>query len=168
MSPSNYNAIGKKYVKHIEKGYDEVSHQDASKNFALDATKQITDACLLAKKTYNGDCYICHFTKRDRLIHGAIHMKTVVLAACPTPNTQQILYKFNTKTEELTFLWAIPDEDSCSKLYARRHILGNNTLLTASVCDYIEGRLYYKSKELNGEIKKPGYTLEEKHGRRKN
>ena len=72
--------------------------------------------------------------------------------ACPTPFFDQTLYKYNSNTGDLVFMWVVPDIDTCIRFYENQH------LITAEVADlakfilqFLNGDLHRLCQKLNGE-----------------
>lgn len=73
--------------------------------------------------------------------------------SCPTPQYDQVVYKYYSKDDRIEMLWVLPDKETY-------HMLIENALLVPTeqkellkyVLDDSSGGLLLKCKKLNGEI----------------
>ena len=159
-SKENYTPIGKLYSEELSKNHEVVELRELQREFNKDYMDNIILAAMNGKKLHEGSYYVVVLMKRERLMQKVLRNYFLTRKSCPTPSPDQTVYKFDPKTEDLEFLWVIPSRKICDRLYLERYHLNNlKCSLTPYVVDYIEGRLYFKAKELNGETTAPGCKL---------
>ena len=104
------------------------------------------------KSKFEGDFYLVVITKKERLLENVMRNYFFARVSCPTPDYDQAVYKYDHKGEQVTFIWVIPDKETCLMMI-------NNTALIAPeeqqllqfVIDYSNGELFRLAKKLNGE-----------------
>ena len=112
----------------------------------------IQEAVIEGKKEVHGDFYIVVVTKKERLMDNVLRNYFVRRTTCPTPEWDQIVYKYHRHDDHLEFLWVIPARDVCSFLIhnaidcpkEQKELLGY-------VLDFNDGTLTKRAKALNGE-----------------
>ena len=57
----------------------------------------------------NKDFYVCLLMKTER-IGGVPHTFTFARHSCPTPTYQQSVWKYHHRSQDLEFLWSIPEQ----------------------------------------------------------
>jgi hypothetical protein len=104
------------------------------------------------KKKWSSDFYVVVLTKKERLMENVIRNYFIGRLTCPTPEYDQVVYKYNHKSEIIDFLWVVPAKDVC------RYMLQNALNLPESERDLLNfvikfdnGELLKQSKKLNGE-----------------
>jgi hypothetical protein len=108
-----------------------------------------------------GDFYITAILKREKLLTNVLRNYFIPTVSCPTPTFDQTLYKFNSKKEEIEFLWVVPDKETCEIFRENIHqIVPQEQQLLDFIIKYYDGTLFYMAKRLNGETDKPGNLLE--------
>lgn len=105
-----------------------------------------------ARKYLPSDFFVVVITKRESLMNNVLRNYFFSRSACPTPDYDQSVYKFNARDERIEYLWTIPSKDAC------HHIRDNALIIHESehqlrdfVVDFSSGALYKLSKRLNGE-----------------
>lgn len=104
------------------------------------------------KKEYPGNFYIVVITKQERIMKNVIRNYFLCRGSCPTPDNDQIVYRYEKGSGEIKFLWAVPNKDTV-------HYLINNALLLPpeekQLLDFSlqfkDGSLLRLSKTLNNE-----------------
>jgi hypothetical protein len=165
---SNYTNIGKQYIEAHKKNHGKITVGEVRKEQDQKYLDNLLECAIkgkkhYAKKNYDKTFYVVVLIRRERIMKKVLRNGFTFRKTCPTPNYDQHVYRFNPKTEELEFLWLVPSPEDCKTLYKNRHLLElkRNQLLPYAI-DFIEGRLYRKMKELNGETPEPGYKLKGK------
>ena len=72
--------------------------------------------------------------------------------SCPTPEWDQAVYKYDTKSDSLDFLWVVPAKDICKNLKDNAlNIDPSEKELLNFVLSFEDGTLLQLSKKLNNE-----------------
>jgi len=72
--------------------------------------------------------------------------------SCPTPNYDQVVYKYHFKDDNLEFLWVIPSREICKHMMAHAiEIDPSEWQLLTYVQKFADGSLFKLAKKLNGE-----------------
>jgi hypothetical protein len=106
------------------------------------------------RKKCSADFWVVVLTKRERLMENILRFYYFGRHSCPTPDFDQSLYFYDSKAEEIRFVWSIPDKDTC-------HHLRNNALyvhdsernLLQFILEFFDGTLFEKAKRFNKEVK---------------
>lgn len=117
-----------------------------------DYDRNLFERVELAKRECFNDFYIIVITKKERLMPNVIRNYFTHRLSCPTPEYDQIVYKYNRKDEVIDFLWVIPSKDTCQTM--RDNALNVPQVereLLNFVLDFYDGTLLKISKKLNGE-----------------
>lgn len=107
------------------------------------------------KKIFDGDFFIVVLTKKEKLLENVIRNYFYGRISCPTPNYDQIVYKYSREEDSLEPLWVIPDQKTC--LYFKWYTAEVNPTqfeLLSNVLKFEDGTLFKLAKELNGEKEK--------------
>jgi len=157
--------IGQQYIDAHKKNHGSIELRQLSEQFTKDYMANIEKAAMSGKKRYSNQDYHLPFyvvvlLRKEKLMRKVVRSGFLYRKTCPTPNYDQTVYIFDPKTDQLSFLWVIPSPEICSSLYKNKYMLETQqNKLLPYVKDFIEGRLYIKCKELNGETLQPGYKL---------
>lgn len=122
--------------------------------------EQLTDfekelyACIEeALKKYPDDFYVVVITKKERLMPNVLRNYFFSRYSCPTPDYDQIVYKYHSRQHVLEFIWVIPARDICNQLLIEAPFVHpDERELLSYVIDFREGILGKKSLSLNGEL----------------
>lgn len=115
--------------------------------------KEVMDCVERNKKNYPGDFYVNVITKQEPLLPNVFRNYFFATEACPTPNYDQILYKYKRKGDELVFMWTVPSRDACHHLKDNAHyVVSEEQGLLRYVQLFDDGSLFKLMKELNGEM----------------
>ncbi len=98
------------------------------------------------------DFFVVVLTKRERVMEKLFRLYYTARHSCPTPDYDQSVYHYNHKSEHLSFLWTIPDRDSCFHLRDNALMVHpNEKQLLQFVMDFFDGTLLEVCKKLNKE-----------------
>jgi len=104
------------------------------------------------KKFPNSDFYIVVLIKRERLMSNVIRNYFFARLSCPTPNYDQIVYKYHHDDDNLEFLWVVPDRETCKEMIINKaNVPIEQWELLSYILKYADGSLYALAKDLNGE-----------------
>jgi len=106
-------------------------------------------------KTFPEDFYVVVLTKKEKLMQNVIRNYFYGRLSCPTPNYDQIVYKYHKKEDKLDFLWVIPDKETSKYMVANTAKVDPSQWgLLQNVLKFADGSLFRLAKELNGEEEK--------------
>ena len=76
----------------------------------------------------------------------------IPLTSCPTPNFDQIVFRYKEKEQLLEEIWCIPPEDGCEYLIRNKnHVVAAERNLLEYTIAFVDGKLDNMAKFLNGE-----------------
>lgn len=109
----------------------------------------------------DGSFFIAAIIKKEKLLSNVIRNYFIPTYDCPTPTYDQTIYRYNHKKEDIEFIWAIPDKETCLTLQENKDIVvPEERQLLQYVLDFYDGTLYRMMKKFNGESKHAGNLLE--------
>ena len=98
------------------------------------------------------DFYVVVNTKKERLMDNVIRNYFYHRKSCPTPEWDQVVYKYKYSSGELEFMWVVPSMHTC-KMF-KENLLSidkKEKELLQFVLDYEDGTLFRLAKKENGE-----------------
>jgi len=109
--------------------------------------------CIKENKTkITGSFYVVVITKKERLLTNVLRNYFLARISCPTPDYDQAVYFYNAQAETLSFIWTIPDKETCLLLMANTsQVPAEEKELLGFVHNFANGELYKLCKKLNGE-----------------
>jgi hypothetical protein len=133
-------------------GY-QVNAIDQAQENTKDYMKNLYEAVDRGLATYpNSDFYVHVETKKEKLLENVLRNYFIPKNACPTPNYDQAVFKYDHKTCDLIFMWVIPDRGTCfyfKENYAQ--IPAEEKDLLQFIRMFDDGTLLKLAKRLNGE-----------------
>lgn len=147
------DTVGKIAGELLLKQPDSLSPIDNMREQLTDYEKNLFECIERHKNTMLDDFFVVVITKKERLMPNVLRNYFFACVACPTPNYDQIVYKYFKKEERLDFIWVIPSQDTC-------HLMKENALqvppeekqLLDFVLNFADGSLFKLAKKLNGEV----------------
>jgi len=118
-----------------------------------DYTANLIDKVEQGKNVYKGCFYIVVIFKKERLMENVLRNYFFHRATCPTPDYDQVVYRYIPEDDKLEFLWTIPAKDIC--FYLRDNALmvdEKERALLQFVLEFFDDTLMKKAKRLNGEL----------------
>lgn len=104
------------------------------------------------KGKYENNFYVVVLTKKERLLENVIRNYFFARSTCPSPDYDQAVYYYNSKAEELSFIWVIPDRETSIILMKNWHqVAPEERELLQFVIDFASGKLLWMCKKFNGE-----------------
>lgn len=101
---------------------------------------------------YQNNFYISVLTKLEPLMTNVFRNYFFATQACPTPNYDQAVYRFNRISEEIEFLWCLPSRDAAHHLMQNAiHVVPEERWLLDLVLQMSDGSLFKLAKKLNNE-----------------
>lgn len=114
--------------------------------------RHIFDCVDRGTKEFFGDFYVIVITKRERLMNNVIRDYFFPRQSCPTPDWDQVVYRYHRTAEILEFLWVIPSKDTCEHLTINAlSVVESERDLLNFVLEFNDGSLLRLAKKLNGE-----------------
>ncbi len=128
------------------------AHEQMEENLT-DYDKNLYECVESAKSIYViGDFYVVVTTKKERLMPNVIRNYFFSRYSCPTPEYDQIVYKFHRKDEQIEFLWVVPCKETCEIMRLDPlNVPTQEKELLDFVLSFEDGTLLKLSKKLNNE-----------------
>ena len=143
-----------KVAADLLKNPEEVTAIDQTSESLTDFEKNVILAVERGQKEYPAkDFFVVVIMRRYRLLENVVRNDYFYRLTCPSPDYDQVVYKYHSFSDSLEFLWVIPAKDAC--LYLKEHALEvpkEEKQLLQYVLDFSDGTLYTKAKALNGEV----------------
>ena len=109
----------------------------------------------------DGDFFVSVLLKKEKLMENVLRNYFIPTKVCPTPGYDQTVYRYNSKKEDLEFLWVVPDRETCEIFKENYNIIvPEERGLLKYVLDFYDGTLYKICKKLNKEKMSRGVALE--------
>lgn len=119
-----------------------------------DYEKNFQDAFKRGQAQFNGNFYIVVITKKERLMENVIRNYFLVRESCPTPDHDQIVYKYDKAQDFVDLLWVVPCQHACETYRSRPlDVPKEEKALLMDILSFYDGSLLKKCKKLNGELK---------------
>lgn len=126
-----------------------------------DYIKNLEEAVKSNIKNTDDDFFVSVITKREKLMENVLRNYFFCTSACPTPDYNQSVFQYNAKNADLTYLWTIPDEETCAMFEQNAlKIVPEERELLGFILDFKSGNLLRIARRLNGENLVTGITLE--------
>lgn len=117
-----------------------------------DYESQVITCCQDGKKFYDDDFFIIVITKKERIMQNVLRNYFFHRQACPTPDYDQAVYRYNSLNDSIEFIWVVPSKDTCILFMNNvMNIAPEERQLLQNVLDFADGTLYKRAKTLNGE-----------------
>ena len=118
------------------------------------------------KKNFMSDFYVVVLTKKEKLMQNVLRNYFFYRLSCPTPDYDQVVYKYNIAEDKLDVLWVIPDKKTC--VYFKEYtteVDPSQWELLLYVLKFADGSLFKQAKSLNNE-KNNTIELKDNNGRK--
>jgi hypothetical protein len=149
------NTIGSQLLELSQRNIEKMSVVEAWKLKEADYIKNLIECAEFNRKLYIGDFFICTQLKTETLLSHALptfREYFIAQATCPTPNYDQNVYKYSASTEEISYIWSIPDRETSHYLFENKLLVDESERqLLDFVLKFADGSLFRLMKELNGE-----------------
>lgn len=104
------------------------------------------------KNKLHGDFFVVVITKVEPLMKNVTRNYFFARSSCPTPDYDQAVFWYHAQTEDLEYLWCIPDKETCLTFLENKHlVVPEEQHLLQHVIDYEDGSLFRLAKKLNKE-----------------
>jgi hypothetical protein len=77
---------------------------------------QVGLAVKRGEELYKGNFFIVVLFKKERLMMNVVRQYFMPRKTCPRPEYDQVVYKYNREAADLSFIWVIPDKQSCESI----------------------------------------------------
>lgn len=116
---------------------------------------QVSIAVARGEKELEGDFYVVVLFKKERLLKNVVRQYFFPRLSCPTPEYDQIVYKYTRNSQKLEFIWVVPDKQSTIDLPLMAKVLPEDQQdLIQFVRDFNSGALDKLCATLNQKSKK--------------
>lgn len=96
--------------------------------------------------------YVVVLFKKERLLHNVLRQYFFYRSSCPTPQYDQTVYKYDSSSDSIEYLWTIPDNVACLNLPLMKQDLDPEQLMLVQMIeDFRSGKLDQKAMNLNNE-----------------
>lgn len=113
---------------------------------------QIFECIDRGRKIYEKDFFVVVLFKKERALQNVIRQYFIPTLSCPTPQYDQVVYKYFFKEDRLEFIWVIPDQETCLNIPLFDNFLPEEQkTLIQFARDFKNGLLDKKCALLNGE-----------------
>jgi len=119
----------------------------------LSEYEQSIHECVATNKAdFNGDFYVVVLTKKERTMKNVIRNLFFARRSCPTPDYDQVVYKYHRDGDNLEFMWVVPAKDAVERMKENALLVPTDQYsLLDFVLKFDDGTLLRLSKKLNGE-----------------
>lgn len=101
---------------------------------------------------FKGDFFVVVITKKEPLMPNVLRNYFFTRTSCPTPDYDQTVYKYTYETQELEYLWCVPDRETCFVFLENKDkVIFEETELLDTIIDFNDGSLFRMAKKLNNE-----------------
>lgn len=106
------------------------------------------------KNLFSEPCfYIVVITKQEPILKNVFRNLFAGTLACPTPDFDQSVFRYNKSDDKLELLWALPNENDCIKYKMNAlSVIAEERQLLHDILDFYDGTLLELAKKLNGEL----------------
>jgi len=111
---------------------------------------QVLTAIGRGRDQLSGDFYVVVLFKKERLLQNIVRQYFFPRKSCPTPEYDQVVYKYHRDSEKIEMLWVIPDKQSTQYLPTIRFCLPpEQTELLNFIDEFNSGKLDQLCEKLN-------------------
>lgn len=144
--------VGKIATDLMANGHDSNNVVDVQRELQKDYMASIWECITNHLDKFSGDFYIQIITKKEKLLENVFRNYFMAHQWCPSPDYNQSMFKFHRSSNNLEYLWTLPDPETAIYLVhnAAKLPKEEKELLFYVLCDY-NGTLLKKAKKLNGE-----------------
>lgn len=111
---------------------------------------QVRLAVERGEKLYEGNFFLVVLFKKERLMINTVRQYFLPRKTCPRPEYDQVVYKYERKAQDLSFLWVIPDKQTCESLPIQKSFIPLDQQEFAQfVSDFNSGKLDKLCDQIN-------------------
>ena len=146
--------VGALALENLEKDHGVLNAMDIAQEMLKPFDKEVLTALERGRKDWPGvDLFVVVNHRKDKFIPNVIRNFFCVRRTAPTPETEQTVFHYDNKKDDISFLWTIPDKETCrSYYYGRKLVDPEDYDMLKNIMDFMDGKIMDKVKKLNGEI----------------
>lgn len=113
-----HSTVGAAAIDLMSKGDQHQSVLDTTHEMTKGYMDSLIECAKSGEKQYGRDkpFYICVQTRRERLLENVIRNQFYARQTRPIPTYDLALYHYTPKTEDLRFVWCIPDKETVADM----------------------------------------------------
>jgi len=135
-----------------QKKKETLSPVELEREMHTEYDKNVFECIETYKKKFTKDFYVVVLTKNERLLSNVFRNFFMARHSCPTPNYDQVVYKYHSVTDNIELVWVIPSRDACFHLKENAlSVISKEKELLKFVLDFADGTLFKLCKKLNKE-----------------
>ena len=144
--------VGKVALDLLNKTKDPVSVIDQANESLSEYEKGLLECVGRGQKQYQKDFYVNVIFKKEPTMENVLRCFFLHRQSCPTPDYDQIVYRYDKSKDIIDFLWVIPSKYACIQLKNNAiEVVNEEKELLKYVLDFADGTLYKKCLKLNNE-----------------
>ena len=152
VEPEKKKTAGEYYLDLLNKSPEEIDVVEMQREMQKDWEKNIVACVDNHKKIFPDDFYVVITTKRERILSTVVRNYFSARMSCPTPNYEQIVYKYHRDDDRLEFIWSVPDRETCVVyLNNAQEVDPSEYELLKMIRDFADGTLFKECKKRNNE-----------------
>ena len=152
IKPPSRPTVGKIVTDLSKEAPEIVSLGDLRKPRSQKYLENLLECANKTHEKHEGDFYIVVHTKREKILGGLPRYYFIARRSAPTPTFDQSVYKFNSQTENIEYLWTVPSPEDCDYYMINAHlVVPEEQQLLGMVMNFFDGTLLKMAKKLNKE-----------------
>jgi hypothetical protein len=133
--------------------------REAQKDYVANLEETVKRGLLTMKH----DFYIVVTLKKEHLMQNVLRNYFAERSSCPTPDYDQTVFKYHYDSQDLKYMWTIPDKETCEVFLANAvKIVPEERELLGYILDFANGSLMRLARKENGEDLVSGIILTDK------
>lgn len=158
----NRSNVGKLSSDLLYKQADPVSIIDQQRAMQQDYIYNLEQCIDAHKKVWpDQDFFAVIVTKQEKVMQNVFRNYFLARQSCPTPDYDQVVWKYDHLKDDYDFIWAVPDKETCLTFMENAAIIEpENYELLHMIIKFHDGTLLQTCKQFNGERKAPGIALD--------
>lgn len=144
--------VGSESLRLHEKDPGNHSAVDQMREQLEDYEKNVYECIQRNMNSFEGDFYIVVLSKKERLMQNVMRGYFFARSSCPTPDNDQVVYRYSKKDENLELLWVVPADNIVNMMKNNTQFVKTSEYaLLNYVLKFADGSLLRLSKKINGE-----------------
>lgn len=146
--------VGSKALELQSKGDQEINAIDLQREIHKEKWENDFRECFdRGKRRFDGDFFVVVLFKKERLLHNVVRQYFIDRQSCPTPEWDQTVFHYHRESDELEFLWCVPDHTTCKALIQNKDELSLEQIpLLQYVQAFYSGQLDKETQKRNKEF----------------
>lgn len=148
---SEETTVGAEAVKLLSNPDEKQLVKDTSNEMIKDYMDNL-ESCVRRYKDWTDPFYVVVLNRRERLLVNVIRNMFFARKTLPTPEYDQTVYYYDPKTDELRYLWTVPDKETVMDMVLCPNEVRSSHFQLLEFCQlFVQGKLdikygYPKSK----------------------